>query len=589
MRRRLICLALVLVLIGSCLFAAFAFEDSEQHWASESIERAVSLGLFNGVSETEFAPDAPMTRAMFVTVLGRLAGIDPDEWSCDYLALLFSDVTPDAYYAPYLAWAAHTGIANGTGGGRFSPAGLVTREQMAHFISNYLSVTGATVSLPELPALNDEAEPVEDAALPEDDIVPEPTDAPEAEPEVTEPEPDALILPAIETAPEVEEAPEDEPVRIGSDGLPFLGSAELRAANGQPQIRQLPGRGDAADEDPCACFSDAEQISGWARDSVGLLTSKHLLNGMPDEDGGVRFAPQDNATRAECATLFCRLADRLIPAEAEETMPVSVTLNEYCLLLEAGESTALAATVFPTDASNRHLVWYSTDPDVAAVDANGVVTARKEGFAFVFAVTSNRLFTQCEVQVTQPPPDPISTEVAPGLAHAGMTSDEKDMMIFGRLVDDPRYVYYYEPHSVAEADMTTIQVLTWDLRSDGTKYTRSWNLTVHKNIAPTMQAIFAEIYALPEQPPIHSLGGYRWDGRCEHTTGTAVDINPAENYYCNPDGSAIVGKYFKPGEDPYSIPVGGSVDQIFAKYGFTRGIYWSSGKKDYMHYSFWGM
>jgi hypothetical protein len=34
--------------------------------------------------------------------------------------------------------------------------------------------------------------------------------------------------------------------------------------------------------------------------------------------------------------------------------------------------------------------------------------------------------------------------------------------------------------------------------------------------------------------------------------------------------------------------VGGEIEQIFAKYGFTRGIYWKSGYKDYMHFSFFG-
>ena len=136
--------------------------------------------------------------------------------------------------------------------------------------------------------------------------------------------------------------------------------------------------------------------------------------------------------------------------------------------------------------------------------------------------------------------------------------------------------------------MTTIAVKTWDLNSSGEKYTRTWNLVVHQNIAPTVQAIFAEIYALDEKPVIHSLGGYRWAGKSEHSVGLAIDINPNENYYCDPTGKPLSGSYFRPGTDPYSIPVGGNVDRIFNKYGFKRGIYWASGYKDYMHYSLFG-
>lgn len=176
---------------------------------------------------------------------------------------------------------------------------------------------------------------------------------------------------------------------------------------------------------------------------------------------------------------------------------------------------------------------------------------------------------------------------SPNLADASMSKSEKLELVFGTSnISDPREVYSSD--SEARGHMTGITVKTWDINSSGVKYTRTWTLQVHENIAPTVQAIFDEIYALPEQPPIHSLGGYRWAGTSEHSVGLAVDINPNENYYCDPNGNALTGSYFRPDSDPYSIPVGGSVDRIFSKYGFTRGIYWRSGYKDYMHYSFFG-
>lgn len=175
----------------------------------------------------------------------------------------------------------------------------------------------------------------------------------------------------------------------------------------------------------------------------------------------------------------------------------------------------------------------------------------------------------------------------PGLANGNMSKNEKLQFVFGRTdISDPRSAYSNDGE--ARAHMKTVTVKTWDVNSSGEKYTRLWDLSVHENIAPTVEAIFAEIYALPEQPLIHSLGGYRWAGLSEHSVGLAIDVNPNENYYCDPNGKALSGSYFRPGEDPYSIPVGGSIDQIFAKYGFTRGIYWRSGYKDYMHYSFFG-
>ena len=176
---------------------------------------------------------------------------------------------------------------------------------------------------------------------------------------------------------------------------------------------------------------------------------------------------------------------------------------------------------------------------------------------------------------------------APKLGAYGMPRADKLELVFGSsAIAEPRT--FYKTLSEAEAHMTSILIRTWDIDQNGNKYTRTWELRVHENIAPTVSAIFAEIYALPEKPPIHSIGGFRWCGKSEHSVGLAIDINPNENYYCDPSGRALTGHYFHPNSDPYSIPLYGSVDKIFAKYGFTRGIYWRSGYRDYMHYSFFG-
>ena len=66
--------------------------------------------------------------------------------------------------------------------------------------------------------------------------------------------------------------------------------------------------------------------------------------------------------------------------------------------------------------------------------------------------------------------------------------------------------------------------------------------------------------------------------------GLAIDINPNEN--CEIRGGVITtGSYWKPGEDPYSIPADGDVVNAFKKYGFGWGGNWRS-VKDYMHFSY---
>ena len=118
--------------------AAPAFTDITSHWAADNILFAASRGLLSGTSDTTFSPGTGMTRGMFVTALGRLAGINPDS----YKTGKFTDVKADAYYAPYVNWAAQTGIVTGVTATTFAPDTNINREQMAVIMKNYAAKLG---------------------------------------------------------------------------------------------------------------------------------------------------------------------------------------------------------------------------------------------------------------------------------------------------------------------------------------------------------------------------------------------------------------------------------------------------------------
>ncbi|MBQ4525411.1 MAG: S-layer homology domain-containing protein, partial [Bacteroidaceae bacterium] len=111
------------------------FKDvKETDWFYDSVQYARINGFFSGTSKTTFDPNGTMTRGMFVTVLGRMAGVDTKEYEGQSA---FSDVPATKYYAPYVAWAAKHGITSGTGDGKFSPDALINRQQMATFFVRY--------------------------------------------------------------------------------------------------------------------------------------------------------------------------------------------------------------------------------------------------------------------------------------------------------------------------------------------------------------------------------------------------------------------------------------------------------------------
>ena len=101
------------------------------NWAHEGIDFAISQGLFEGMSDTIFAPNGKMTRAMLVTVLWRLAG-KPIEGK-----LIFGDVKEGMWYTDAIKWAAKNDIVNGISYGVFAPDMLVTREQLATILYRY--------------------------------------------------------------------------------------------------------------------------------------------------------------------------------------------------------------------------------------------------------------------------------------------------------------------------------------------------------------------------------------------------------------------------------------------------------------------
>lgn len=127
-----------------CYTQAPAFSDTDAHWGKEEIEFVSARGLMAGTEQGLFSPDSPVTRGDLAAALGRLAGVSPE----NYTARSFSDVRADAFYAPYIEWAAHNNLINPTVGNLFNPDGTVTREQMAVIMSNYAGLTGYSIPAP---------------------------------------------------------------------------------------------------------------------------------------------------------------------------------------------------------------------------------------------------------------------------------------------------------------------------------------------------------------------------------------------------------------------------------------------------------
>ena len=476
--RVLISLLLVLSLsIGVLAVSPSSLTDISGHWAEEDIRYCVTEGLFNGYPDGHFGPNDSMSRGMFVTVLGRIAGVGPNEYGTWCIPYLYNDVSVDKYYAPYIAWATRCGIVNGMGNETFAPDAPITREQMAKIISYFAEIYGYSLT------------------------------------------------------------------RVGNS---------------------ISNR-----------FTDSASISSWAVDAVEYMRLSGILNGYPDG----RFAPRDTATRAMCAKVFHLVKTSMVRNTAVSTVfPNGLSVSPSLLEMKAGDTGKFTATVYPSNTTVNKTIWFSTNPAVATVDDSGKVTARAAGICYVYAMTCNDSM-YCTVNV----------KAEQNLTYPGETEYDRCMRLFGRYLTESQRDSYYLGTGGKHVAAVTVPVWQFTDSSHTTKQTGYITLYVHMNLVDTVKAIFTDIYNGPEKFPIYSAGGYR-DERGEHGAGMAIDINAYENGEFVFSGGTLVPTanwFWAPGDNPYSIPVGGDVVKAFKKYGWGWGGEWRS-KRDYMHFSYFG-
>ena len=106
------------------------------------------------------------------------------------------------------------------------------------------------------------------------------------------------------------------------------------------------------------------------------------------------------AVKSGKATVTAKCGVKTAECAVTVTVPVSsITLDKTTLSLVIGESFTLTATVKPDDATDKTVIWSSSDESVARVD-NGKVTAVNAGQAKISAAVGN-ITTSCNVVVYQ--------------------------------------------------------------------------------------------------------------------------------------------------------------------------------------------
>lgn len=157
----------------------------------------------------------------------------------------------------------------------------------------------------------------------------------------------------------------------------------------------------------------------WVSENNAVATvAEGLVTGVSAGSTIVRVTTEDGGYTAEC----------VVTVGKKEVPATGISLDKTSVELEKGKAIVLRATVTPANATNKRVIWLSSDEDVIAVDTTGIVEGLEEGEADVIAVTSDgKHEARCSVTVYDPAtkPEVIAKDSSAVIVFARVEKAEK--------------------------------------------------------------------------------------------------------------------------------------------------------------------
>lgn len=147
-------------------------------------------------------------------------------------------------------------------------------------------------------------------------------------------------------------------------------------------------------------------LSATGTDSItwSLANGSKLPNGLTlnENTGEISGTPiaEGTSTFTITATNHWGSDDKELSLTIGKIAVIGVSLDKKTLNLTEGKNETLIATVKPDNATNKNVIWESSDSNVVTVDKSGNVTAKKAGKATITVKTEDGNFMDtCEVTV----------------------------------------------------------------------------------------------------------------------------------------------------------------------------------------------
>ena len=135
------------------------------------------------------------------------------------------------------------------------------------------------------------------------------------------------------------------------------------------------------------------------------------------------FTQKDGGDKVTTETVFT--VDSTIYAHWQNIPVTGVKLDKTSLTMQETGGDTLTATVEPDNATNKNVNWESSDTSIATVDANGKVTAVKEGSATITATAADGSGKSASCAVTVTEKSVYSISASPATLNFGSIYDDQ--------------------------------------------------------------------------------------------------------------------------------------------------------------------
>lgn len=359
-------------------------------------------------------------------------------------------------------------------------------------------------------------------------------------------------------------------------------------------------------------FTDNKDTDSWALEHISAACHYGIINGNDLS----MVLPKNNASREQAICMLNRAFNDFLENDTTNPVPKILRFTDirdttHIISLkwqQLGSSNGYDIIVKADNCEPYILSVSSNKSQITNIDTK--ISADKDIYVLVCSTTKSGISTYSTPKTHNDATNDINDEIKDVQENepAEIITPQKPENIFNTIDYDDKTVlltpkeqrvfpdgHYFKTKEEALEYMTEVEVPVWTLHDDGTKTPSKKYITVNTALADDVIEIFTAIYNDESQFPIKNVGGFSWRNTAggsvsQHSYGTCIDINWEENYYVSPEGVAITGTHWLPGEDPYSIAEDSVVVKTFAQYGWKWGgnAWGAKYNKDYMHFTFLG-